>query len=291
MAAHLRSERARVHRKGSHSKDHQPCDDLSILLKCLAYCCAKHELLAIRALCKQSPSCMLAAVANTDAAGVVVQCSNRWLRDNFTLVERRFCHHSSYWRRGFFRQKNANRGAAFWVGRGISRMIKEELPTEVETIIASFCNNPCVSWVSLQSRQLSTLNNLTFHWHRKFSQGSSGPWYAVHLARKILASSGAAVLRVLAGIRVRDERAVNLQGQDVTKEVYADAQPVQAAVELLQNTYTCMQAHPQRFGKPLQDAMAEDQAQKDENREEEARLERLCQLGYYAAEAEHDARL
>eukprot|EP00930_Biecheleria_cincta_P063812 TRINITY_DN49340_c0_g1_i1.p1 TRINITY_DN49340_c0_g1~~TRINITY_DN49340_c0_g1_i1.p1 ORF type:complete len:292 (+),score=36.96 TRINITY_DN49340_c0_g1_i1:109-984(+) len=291
MAVHLRSEWASVHRKGSRSPDHQPCDDLSILLQCLACCCAKHELLAIRTLCKQSPSYMLAAAANSDAAGVVVQCSNRCLRENFTLVERCLCHHSSYWRRGFFRRKNGNRAAAFWIGRGIRRMIKEELPTEVEHIIASFCNNPCMSWVSLQGRQLSKLNNLTFHWHRKFSQGSSGPWWAVHLARKILASSGAAVLKVLAGIRIRNERAVNLQGQDVTEEVCADAQPVQTAFELLHNAYTCMQAHPRIFGKPLEDAMAEDQALKDENREEEARLERLCQLGYYAAEAEHDARL
>lgn len=234
---------------------------------------------------------MIAAVANADAAGVVVQCTNRWLRDNFTLVERRLCHHSSYWRQGFVRHKNGNREAAFWVVRGISRVIKEELPAEIETMIASFCNNPCVSWVSLQSRQLSRLNNLTFHWHRKFSQGSSGPWCAVHLTRKTLASVGAPVLKVLAGMRIRDERAFNSQGQDVTDEVFSDAQPAQIAMELLQNAYACMQAHPKCFGKPLQDAMAEDQALKDENREEEARLERLCQLGYYAAEVEHDARM
>jgi len=158
-------------------------------------------------------------------------------------------------------------------------------------LIATFCNNPCLSRVALHGRQLSKLNSLAFHWHRTFQQGSTGPLRAVRLACKILASSGAMFFQIAAGIRLRGERALDLQGRDITEVICSQAQHVQSAMDILLEASLCMGAHPLRFGQPLQEAIAEDRTQKDENQDEENRLERWRKLGYYVADAELDLRM
>lgn len=274
----------------SWQSDWSGTDDLSLLLRSLVRYCGRKELLAVRALCNKSPRFTCVGALNVDAAVLALECFNRRLRSSFDLIERRLCHHSSWWRHGFSRQRNCDREVAFWMCRGIRQVISEELPAEVELLIATYCNNPFLNSVALPSNHLSRLNNLAFHWHRKFSQGSSGPWRAVRLARKTLANSGAVIFKVAAGIRSGHERYLDFRGEDITEKVYVDTQLVQLTMNTLLDASACMEAHPLKFGQPLQDAILEDQALKDENMDEETRLERLARLGYYA-EDERDLRV
>jgi len=97
--------------------------------------------------------------------------------------------------------------------------------------------------------------------------------------------------QIAAGIRLRGERALDLQGRDITEVICSQAQHVQSAMDILLEASLCMGAHPLRFGQPLQEAIAEDRTQKDENQDEENRLERWRKLGYYVADAELDLRM
>lgn len=262
---------------------------LPTLLKCLVRCCKHQELLACRVLCRQGPPFASAGIVNSDAAWLAVHYANLSLRRSFSLIERRLCHHSSSWRHGFNRRRRNEKEAAFWICRGISRIINEQVPRELEELIFTFCSSS--SWVALESKELRSLNDVYFHWHRKFSQGATGPQRAVHLAYKTLGHNGALILNVAEGISVRRERSVNAAGKDITKEIFSDAQLIRSAVTMLAEARLCMEAHPRRFGQPLQNEIEEDKAQKDEIAEEEARLDRWRELGYYVDDADVDARM
>merc|ERR1712224_435445 len=130
----------------------------------------------------------------------------------------------------------------------------------------------------------------TFHWHRAFPQGPTGPQRAVKLARKTLQSNGSTILQVCAGIRHHGEKALDGDGQDITERIYADAQVVHAAMVKLLMAGVYMAAHPARFGEPLTGAKEEDRAQKEENQDEEERLSRWRDQGYFVDETSLDAR-
>lgn len=271
--------------------DVQVCANLQIFPPRLACYCGRKELLSLRTLCRGSPSVSLAGAVNSDAALLTFQLADRSLRGNFDLVERRVCHSSSLWRKGFSRHTRREREAAFWICRGISRIMGEELPKELERLIATFCNNPCFRWVALDPRQLSSLNSLPFHWHRGMSQGATTPQRAVQVAWRILTNSGALILNVGVGIRTKGERAFDSEGNDVTKGIYSETKLVQRSVRMLYEVRCCMGTQSINLGVFLQGTLAEDQALKAENEERDAQLARWRNLGYFVDADELDVRM
>eukprot|EP00928_Gymnodinium_smaydae_P025252 TRINITY_DN20180_c0_g1_i2.p1 TRINITY_DN20180_c0_g1~~TRINITY_DN20180_c0_g1_i2.p1 ORF type:complete len:286 (-),score=59.60 TRINITY_DN20180_c0_g1_i2:25-882(-) len=277
-------------------------DDLATLLGCLMRYLRREELVAVRSLCTRSPPFASVAVTNVDAAVLAIHCANRELRQRFNQVERRLCHSSACWRRGFWHRSDGAGEASFWVCRGICLRLGRQLPSEIRLVVASFCDNPRLRFGALEARELSRLHSLGFHWHRCFSQGVSGPRRAVELAWRTLDGAGAETVRRVGCALRRGEWLLDDTGRrDVSAQAVADAQVLEGAIATLEAASAYLAAHPLRFGRApgeaaaaaalaLAEARDEDLALKEEQRGEEDRLKRWRELGYFPDDAQLDAR-